>query len=55
MECLPTNMATPLNTIGMGGVSLETDPCVPKMKTNKMVSLKEYIKKRKQKKKMGTN
>jgi hypothetical protein len=54
MECLPPNMATPMNTLGMGGVSFETDPCVPKIKSKRLVSLKDYIKKRKQKQqKMG--
>lgn len=45
------NFATPLNTLGMGGVSTETDIVSIQDKPNKMMSLSEYIKKRKQKRK----
>ena len=50
MECgIPNNFATPMNTLGMGNATPETDPCVPYVKPRKMKSLKEYIKNRKNK------
>lgn len=51
MECIPDNFTTPMNTLGMGGVSPETDPCIPCVKHKRMKSLKEYIKSRKNKSK----
>lgn len=50
MECMPPdNFATPMNTLGMGNPSPETDPCVPVAKSKRLKSLKEYIKSKKNK------
>lgn len=51
MECIPNNFTTPMNTLGMGGVNPETDPCIPCVKPKRMKSIKEYIKSKKNKSK----
>ena len=37
-EC---DFATPMNTLGMGNPTPETDPCVPVAKSKRLKSLKE--------------
>ena len=45
----PTDFATPMNTLGMGNPTPETDPCVPVAKSKRLKSLKGYIKSKKNK------
>lgn len=50
MECMPpADFATPMNTLGMGNPSPETDPCVSSIKSKRLKSLKDYIKSKKNK------
>lgn len=50
MECVPpTDFATPMNTLGMGNPTPETDPCVPVAKSKRLKPLKVYIKLKKNK------
>lgn len=51
MEVIPNNFTTPMNTLGMGVVNPETDPCITYKKPKRMRSIKEYIKHQKKSKK----